>query len=88
MSTTIIIKNLTQRLGKVAAVSNVRLTVEPGTLNVYDKESGCLLSSANGGPRYRATTKTLCLKGGKERRNHTPELLLHDQLHFQQKENE
>src|SRR5512140_206273 len=41
MATTITIKNLTKRFGKVAAVNNVSLTIEPGSFLTLLGPSGC-----------------------------------------------
>jgi multiple sugar transport system ATP-binding protein len=41
MSTTITIKNLTKRFGKVVALDNVSLTIEPGTFLTLLGPSGC-----------------------------------------------
>ena len=41
MSTTITIKNLTKHFGKVVAVNNVSLTIEPGTFLTLLGPSGC-----------------------------------------------
>src|SRR5512135_86186 len=41
MATTITIKNLTKRFGKVAAVNNVSLTIEPGAFLTLLGPSGC-----------------------------------------------
>ena len=41
MSTTITIKNLTKRFGKVVALDNVSLVIEPGTFLTLLGPSGC-----------------------------------------------
>ncbi len=52
MATTITIKNLTKKFGKVTAVNNVSLTIEPGSFLTLLGPSGCgkttLLRSISG----------------------------------------